>query len=357
MPQQFNETPDGVPISDGFDFPVGKPDAQGYYVAAALVDEEYFKNQGGVWHPGEDWNGRSGGDTDLGAPVYAIAHGRVLEADYNPKSWGNLVLLEHALPDGTRVWSQYAHLQQLMVTAGQKVVRGQQIGAIGKGANNIYIAHLHFEIRRNKLSAGNWTPIVKDRNQVLANYHYPTEFIKAHRPSMLAQPAVPTQPPQVQPLPVQPSPIPQPPVQKLQVIVDSQRTDPKMGRFRRARTDNWYSAPVGAYTSTIWTYVSAAQENNWGEWQPFLPAAGRWEVSAFVPDQNPATTNARYRITHADGQIEVPVNQSKYEHGWVSLGAYRFEPGHGSVRLSDLTGESSRDIKISFDAMRWVKVG
>ena len=75
-----------------------------------------------------------------------------------------------------------------------------------------------------------------------------------------------------------------------------------------------------------------------------------------MPDQNPATTNARYRITHADGQIEVPINQSKYEHVWVSLGTYRFEPGHGSVRLSDLTGESSRDIKISFDAMRWVKV-
>ena len=356
MTQQFNETSDGVPISDGFDFPVGKPDGQDYYVAAALVDEEYFKNQGGVWHPGEDWNGRGGGDTDLGAPVYAIAHGRVLEADYNPKSWGNLVLLEHALSDGTQVWSQYAHLQQLMVTVGQKVVRGQQIGAIGKGANNIYVAHLHFEIRRNKLSAGNWTPMVKDRNQVLANYYYPTEFIKAHRPGILTQPAAPVQPPQVQPLPIQPSPVLQSQVQKLQIIVDSQRTDPKMGRFRRARTDNWYSAPVGAYTSTIWTHVSAAQENNWGEWQPFLPAAGRWEVSAFVPDQNPATTNARYRITHADGQIEVPINQSKFEHVWVSLGTYRFEPGLGSVRLSDLTGESSRDIKISFDAMRWVKV-
>jgi hypothetical protein len=341
------ETPDGIPISDGFDFPVGKPDAQAYYVAAGLVDPDYL-TRFGVWHPGEDWNGRGGGDTDLGAPVYAIANGRVAWADYNPKSWGNVVLLEHALPDGTRVWSQYAHLKQLLVTAGQKVSRGQQLGTIGKGANDVYPAHLHFEIRRNKLSPGSWGPIVSDRNQVLANYYYPTEFIKANRPGVLAQPAA---------APVQPPPAPQPQVQPLQVIVDSQRTDPRMGRFRRARTDDWYSAPAGAYSSTIWTHVSAAQERNWGEWQPFLPVAGRWEVSAFIPDQNPATTNARYRVSHADGQTEVPVNQSKQDHTWVSLGVYRFEPGRGSVRLSDLTGETSRDIRIAFDAMRWTRVG
>lgn len=351
----MSETPDGVPVSDGFDFPVGKPDGQGYYVAAGLADEEYFKNQGGVWHPGEDWNARTGGDTDLGAPVYAISHGKIIWADYNPKSWGNIVLLEHALPDGSRVWSQYAHLNQILVSNGQKVVRGQQLGTIGKGANNVYIAHLHFEIRRNNLSAGNWTPMVKDRNQVLANYYYPTDFIKAHRPGMLVQPAAPAQPPQVQPVPVPPPPPPQSP--KLQVIVDSQRTDPHNGRFRRARTDDWYSAPAGAFSSTIWTNVSAGQERNWGEWRPFLPAGGQWEVSAFVPDQNPATTNARYRITHADGQAEISINQSKNDNTWVSLGVYRFEPGRGSVRLSDLTGESSRDLKIAFDAMRWTKVG
>ncbi|MBI1879882.1 MAG: peptidoglycan DD-metalloendopeptidase family protein [Chloroflexi bacterium] len=350
----MTETPDGVPISDGFDFPVGKPDSQGYYVAAWLVDPDY-KTRFGVWHPGEDWNGTGGGDTDLGAPVYAISNGRVAFADYNPKSWGNIVLLEHALPDGVRVWSQYAHLQQLMVTAGQKVPRGQQLGTIGKGANDVYPAHLHFEIRRNDLSPGNWKPIVDSRDQVLANYYYPSEFIKAHRPGSLAQPAAKVQ--QVQVQPAQAQSVQAPPTPQIQVVVDSQRTNPAMGRFRRARTDNWYSAPSGAFSSTIWTIVSATQERNWGEWQPFLPAAGRWEVSAFVPDQQPATSNARYRITHADGQADVPVNQSKFHHAWVSLGAYRFEPGRGSVRLSDLTGESGQNIKIAFDAMRWVKVG
>lgn len=353
----MTETSAGVPISDGFDYPVGKPDGVGYYVAAGLVDEGYLATYH-VYHPGEDWNGRGGGDTDLGDPVYAVSNARVIWSDYNPKSWGNIILLEHALPDGTQVWSQYAHLQQrLVTTAGQTVTRGQQIGTIGKGANDIYVAHLHFEIRKNNLSPGNWFPTVKDRNQVLANYYYPSDFIKTHRPGMLAQPVVAVQPPQVQPAAVPPPPAPQPQVPQIQVMVDSQRTDPTMGRFRRARTADWYSAPAGAFSSTIWTHVSATQERNWGEWQPFLPVAGRWEVSAFIPDQNPATTNARYRITHADGQAEISINQSKNDNTWVSLGVYRFEPGRGSVRLSDLTGESSRDLKIAFDAMRWTKVG
>lgn len=350
----MTETPGGIPISDGFDFPVGKPDGQGYYVAAWLVDPAYKTNLG-VWHPGEDWNGTGGGDSDLGAPVYAISNGRVAFADYNPKSWGNIVLLEHVLPDGTPVWSQYAHLKQIMVTVGQKVPRGQQLGAIGKGANDVYTAHLHFEIRRKELSAGSWKPIVDDREQVLANYYYPSEFIKAHRPGTLAQPSIPVQQapaPPVQAQPAQTAAVPQ-----IQIVVDSQLTNPSMGRFRRAKTDNWYSAPAGAYSSTIWTTVSAAQERNWGEWQPFLPATGRWEVSVFVPDQSPATSNARYRITHADGQSEVAVNQSKSKYAWVSLGAYRFEAGRGSVRLSDVTGESGQNIKIAYDAMRWVKVG
>ena len=150
------ETPDGVPICDGFEFPVGaRGDNADVYathkVDSILVDEGYFKSFS-VWHPGEDWNGRGGGDTDLGDPIYAIAHGKVIGFGYYPQSWGNLVLIEHALPDNTRVWSQYAHLQKIMVNqVGQKVTRGQQIGTMGKGAKTDkfpqgrWIAHLHFE--------------------------------------------------------------------------------------------------------------------------------------------------------------------------------------------------------------------
>ena len=62
-----------VNLADGFDFPVGKPNGDGYYKARGLRLRE-------PRHYGEDWNGRAGGDKDLGDPGYAIADGIVTPA-------------------------------------------------------------------------------------------------------------------------------------------------------------------------------------------------------------------------------------------------------------------------------------
>jgi hypothetical protein len=342
---------DGVPVSDGFDFPVGpRGDNVNVWdthrVDALLVDPAY-KKLFGFWHTGEDWNGKSGGDSDLGQPVYAIAHGRLVEFGYYVPSWGNVVLLEHILPDGTRVWSQYAHLDQMMVNArGQIIGRGQQLGTIGKGERTAqyplgrWVAHLHFEIRRNNLPIYAWVPYVNDREQVLANYFNPTAFINDNRPQRLAVAAA----------------APPVSVQRPTLIVDSQRTDPAAGIFRRANVDYWYSAPFGYQGAMLWTFASASTETNWAEWRPALSLAGYWEVAAFVPEQHATTTNARYTVFHADGRTEVAVNQSNYHNHWVPLGTFRFEPGQGLLRLSDVTGETRRGVMVGFDAARWIKV-
>jgi hypothetical protein len=344
------ETQDGVPISDGFEFPVGprgdKVDVfQTHKIDATLADPGYYKSFG-VWHPGEDWNGRGGGDTDLGDPIYAISSGRVAEFGNYPPSWGNIVLLEHALPDGTRIWSQYAHLDRIMVShVGQKVKRGQQIGTMGKGAKTAqypqgrWIAHLHFEIRRANLPIGNWTPMVRDKGAVMANYYSPTPFINTRRPWNFAQTAQATS--------------------RIQVVVDSQRTDPKAGRFRKANVDHWYSAPVGFQGTMLWTYSSTAVEANWAEWRPILPKECQWQVWVYIPENYATTANAQYRVVHANGQAEVSVNQSKYFNDWVLLGTYPFKPGAGYVRLSDVTGERPHQSNIpmvAFDAVCWTEV-
>jgi hypothetical protein len=346
------ETSDGVPISDGFDFPVGPRGDnvdvfKTHKVDSVLVDPAYFKSFG-VWHPGEDWNGRRGGDTDLGDPIYAISHGKVVEFGYDATSWGNIVLLEHALPDETRVWSQYAHLDRIMVDkVGQKVMRGQQIGTMGKGAKTAqfpqgrWIAHLHFEIRKTKLSMSNWLPMVRDRNAVLANYINPTPYINARRPAQFAQTVETT------------VKVPD------QIVVDTDGTNADFGSFRRANASNWYSAPYGFNGTMLWTFVSAETEANWGEWRPNLPAAGQWQVWVFVPEQHASTTYARYTVVHADGRTEAAVNQGANKNNWVLLGTFRFNEKGGYVRLTDVTGELSETapLMIGFDAICWTRAG
>ena len=352
------ETTEGVPVSDGFDYPVGPRGAADVFkthkIDTVLVDDGYFKSLG-YWHPGEDWNGKGGGDTDLGDPIYAISNGKVIEFGHYP-TWGNIVLIEHALPDGTRTWSQYAHLDRIMVSqVGQKVKRGQQIGTMGKGDKNRYLAHLHFEIRKKRLSIGNWSPMVKDKNAVLANYYSPSKFIKEHRPgSFAAQPKPQPKPPQVQP--ITPQPIPE--TQIAQIVVDTQKTNPQAGGFFGSQNVQWNQAANGFQSNILWVPASPQQQTHWGEWRPLLPTEGRWEVWVYIPPNNGTTTYAQYTVIHLDGQTVIPVNQGGNAGKWEILGAFRFGPGRGFVRLTNVTRELTQGNRhmVAFDTVCWTQV-
>ena len=118
-----------VPLADGFDFPVGKPDAEGYYKSRGLRLRT-------PRHMGEDWNGVGGGNSDLGDPVYTVGHGLVTYASDARGRWGKVVIVRHAFRDpgsGKVLCCQtlYAHLDRIDVQLGQLVRRGDQIGTIG----------------------------------------------------------------------------------------------------------------------------------------------------------------------------------------------------------------------------------
>ena len=152
--------------ADGFDMPVGKPDAEGYYRSRGLIVGR---------HMGDDWNGDGGGNTDLGAPVYSTAHGLVVYAKDARMGWGKLVIVRHAYWENRRwnyVDSLYAHLHQIFVREGQQVRRGQLVGTIGTN-RGMYTAHLHFEIRKNLRIGINQGSYRKD----LSNYYKPYDFI------------------------------------------------------------------------------------------------------------------------------------------------------------------------------------
>lgn len=171
-----------VPLTDGFDFPVGDRNGRGWGITGyGFLQWSRVSNS---WHPGEDWNIPGAGNGDFGKPVYSIANGIVVFSGWN-SALGNIILVEHHLPDGSKVWSQYAHLHQRWVSKGEIVGRRQQIGTVGRGPNNRFSAHLHFEIRKHNLPANAWPrtngqPWVKSR--VSEYWHNPSQFIRANRP-------------------------------------------------------------------------------------------------------------------------------------------------------------------------------
>jgi murein DD-endopeptidase MepM/ murein hydrolase activator NlpD len=157
-------------LADGFDFPVGKPNADGYRISRG------FTSHG---HLGEDWVGQGGTSTDFRDPVYAIGNGVVTLARDFRRAWGNVIVLRHAFMEDGQVKyadSLYGHLDRILVREGQQVTRGQQIGTIGN-AHGLYAPHLHFEVHKNLSIGVVHTMFAGD----LTNYYVPSEFINSHR--------------------------------------------------------------------------------------------------------------------------------------------------------------------------------
>ena len=116
---------------------------------------------------------------DLGAkrgtPVHASASGRVIRAEYF-SSFGNFIVIDH----GNDITTRYAHLQNILVRDGARVVGGQPIGLVGS-TGRATGPHLHFEI------------LVKGRQKNPQNY---VKFGRTRRlPSLPSSPSSP--PPQL----------------------------------------------------------------------------------------------------------------------------------------------------------------
>ena len=127
-------------LASSFDYPVGKPDAENYYLASRFGNNN---------HLGEDWNGRGGGNTDLGDPVYAAANGVVTVSEDICCGWGNVVRIVHKLEGHSEfgyLETVYAHLDKKYIGKDQLIRKGDLLGTIGT-AHGAYKAHLHFELR------------------------------------------------------------------------------------------------------------------------------------------------------------------------------------------------------------------
>jgi murein DD-endopeptidase MepM/ murein hydrolase activator NlpD len=77
-----------------------------------------------------------------GTPIYATADATVGRSEYNSGGYGNLVELEH----GHGIQTRYGHLSKSLVSAGQRVKRGDMIGLMGSTGRSTG-SHLHYEVR------------------------------------------------------------------------------------------------------------------------------------------------------------------------------------------------------------------
>lgn len=115
---QFN-LPSDAPISSGF----------GYRMHPILGYQRF--------HAGLDFA------ADYGSPILAADRGVVIFAGWYG-GYGNAVIIDH----GNGLTTMYAHSQELYVSEGQTVQRGQAIAAVGSTGLSTG-PHLHFEVRKD----------------------------------------------------------------------------------------------------------------------------------------------------------------------------------------------------------------
>jgi murein DD-endopeptidase MepM/ murein hydrolase activator NlpD len=77
----------------------------------------------------------------VGKNVYATGDGTVTFVQISRTGYGNEIVIDHAFGFGSR----YAHLDQVLVTEGQKIKRGQVIGKVGQSGRATG-PHLHYEV-------------------------------------------------------------------------------------------------------------------------------------------------------------------------------------------------------------------
>ena len=104
-------------------------------------------------HQGLDINFSGGGNTDIGAPVYATHDGFISFLQDNPSTTAGRHI--HITSSDKMFVTRYLHLSKIVIENGQKILKGQKIGELGASYNGKEIhhkmsAHLHYEIRTAK---------------------------------------------------------------------------------------------------------------------------------------------------------------------------------------------------------------
>ena len=142
------------------------------------------------------------------------------------------------------------------------------------------------------------------------------------------------------------------PPSTIEIIVDDRDANFVWG----GPAGSWYGRNTGYRGHLYWTWNGTTTQHNWAKWYPYVPTAGNWAVSVYIPNRYHGSKSARYVIYHAGAQHQQVVNQNIYNNQWISLGTHYFAGGSGEyVFLGDNTGETYATRFVGFDAVKFVR--
>jgi murein DD-endopeptidase MepM/ murein hydrolase activator NlpD len=169
-------------IADTFQNPMASYVINNYDIDGGNNRFGVFLPSLGLYHSGEDLK------ANPLTPVYAIANGKVAQSQVGAKGYGQVVVLEHTLPDGNKIISIYGHLSKekgyemiKLDPTGKEVtvIKGQRIGYTGYKYEIVEgEPHLHFGIKKGKY-AGYYEGRIDLAG--LANFHKPSDFLNLIR--------------------------------------------------------------------------------------------------------------------------------------------------------------------------------
>lgn len=85
--------------------------------------------------------------SSLGTPIYAIGTGQVINAQ-SKGDRGKVITIKHHFA-GRYIYSNYAHLDEILVEPGEQVGEGQLIAKMGTSGYSTG-PHIHFQIDTNE---------------------------------------------------------------------------------------------------------------------------------------------------------------------------------------------------------------
>ena len=107
------------------------------WASGTLQSEMTYGERAGGFHSGYDI-----GSQGQKVAIYATQDGTIEWSGYKDGGIGNCVYIKHS--DGV-YWSNYMHMDSMLVNVGDTVTAGQQIGIMGNSGGD-YAIHLHFEL-------------------------------------------------------------------------------------------------------------------------------------------------------------------------------------------------------------------